>query len=64
MKCDYCDNEAVVNYQRVWISWKIMKDGNYSRRFKEEFDLEEPTEDNNVHVCHLCEERWLNNELN
>ncbi len=29
MKCDYCTEKPVVNYQKVWVRYKMRKDGSY-----------------------------------
>lgn len=61
--CDYCSNLAIANYQKVWIKWKVFKNGDYSKSFKPQFDIEEPIGTNNIHVCEIHEVAFLNGEL-
>lgn len=59
--CDHCDKPAMVNYQRAWVSYPIVK-GEYGIP-KVEYNLEpEPVGEDNRHLCELHEERWLEGE--
>lgn len=52
MKCDYCKTEAVINYQKVWSKFKIDKSGIYKKiRAFDALDIEEPIENDNIHLC-------------
>lgn len=60
MKCDFCKSEPVVNYQKVWTRFKINKAGNYKEdSVFDAMDVEEPIEDNNVHLCKKHEGEWV-----
>lgn len=52
MKCDRCDETAIVNYQKVWKKFDINKDEDYfeNKEF-EPLDIDEPTGDDNLHFC-------------
>jgi len=64
IKCDYCEKPAVRNYQRIWVSWKVyQKDGSYSKNPRLELDVEEPTGENNYHLCEEHEEQFLNGDI-
>lgn len=64
MKCDYCEAEAVVNYQKAWERFKISKGGFYKEdRLFNAMDIEEPINDNNVHLCDKHEEPWLEGKI-
>ena len=64
MKCDYCTAEAVVNYQKVWKRFKIGKrefykeDGSFNA-----LDIEEPIENDNIHLCHTHDSPWLEGKI-
>jgi hypothetical protein len=62
-KCNYCNRNAVANYQRVWIRWDVDKNGNYSKDYTEQFEMQEPIEENNLHLCAKHEEDLQNGEL-
>lgn len=52
MKCDRCDKEAVVNYQKAWKRFGITKDEEYIE--DKQFDplyIDEPSGDDNLHFC-------------
>ncbi len=59
MKCDHCNEEAIVNYQKVWVRYKIKKGGSYEsdKRFNG-CDIK-PTYDDNFHLCQKHEKEWL-----
>jgi len=70
MQCDYCDKQAVANYQRLWVRWNITprgyavkpmswKDG----KARDLNDIDEPTGENNIHVCARHETALLNGEV-
>ena len=64
MKCDYCKSESVVNYQKIWSKFKIAKNGMYKKdRIFDAFDIEEPIENDNIHLCENHEKSWLEGEL-
>lgn len=69
--CNHCELPAVANYQRVWVRWNVQKDGSYkdatyptkeggAYRLN---DIDEPTEENNIHVCATHEEKLLDGEI-
>jgi hypothetical protein len=60
IKCDNCELEAIANYQKVWTKFKINKHGIYrqSRAFNP-LGVEEPIENDNIHLCNKHEEFWL-----
>ena len=62
IECDFCDKPAVANFQRTWVEYRINKHGNYGKS-QVRADLQEPIEDDNVHVCEKHEEEWLDDEL-
>jgi len=63
-KCKYCRDYATRNYQKVWVEWKVKKDGGYSQRFKYRgMDIEEPVGRDNVHVCEKHAEDWENGNV-
>jgi hypothetical protein len=61
--CSFCLEPAISNYQRVWIKWKVFKNGDYAKRFTPQFDIQEPIEENNIHVCSVHEQPFLNGEI-
>jgi hypothetical protein len=50
MKCDRCGRRAVANLQRVWTVSMINEDDGYGDPHAQ-FDVEEPTGDDNLHLC-------------
>lgn len=63
MKCDYCNERAVINYQKVWVRYKVKKDGSYE--LDKDFngcDIE-PTYDDNLHLCAKHESDWREGKL-
>jgi len=64
MKCDLCKLRAVVNFQKVWTKFRIDKNDNYreDKNFSG-FDVEEPIERDNVHLCRRHSGQWLNGEV-
>lgn len=64
IKCDFCKSSAIVNFQKVWTKFNINKRGKY--REDEEFDcfdVEEPMNDDNLHLCKKDFKRWINGEI-
>lgn len=46
-KCENCGDPATVNYQLVWVSWKIAPDGDF-------VDMEFHNTDDNEFWCSRC----------
>ncbi len=64
MKCDYCKTEAVINYQKVWTKFKIGKKGMYKKILAfDALDVEEPIENDNIHLCQKHEKVWLEGKI-
>ena len=65
MKCDICGKrDATINVQKVWIKWKYdAKTGDYSKTFDTLFDVEEPTGNENLHLCNECFGKWRYGEI-
>jgi len=64
MKCDYCKTEAIVNYQKVWKRFKIGKGEFYKEDGSfDALDIEEPIDDNNIHLCRKHEIPWLKGKI-
>ncbi len=63
MKCDFCGEKAVANYQKAWTRFQI--DGDEFIKDKEfsPLDIEEPTESDNLIVCATHEEAFKNGEI-
>lgn len=68
--CDHCDKPAVANFQKMWVRWKVYRNGDYSKTARMDYDAvakmnewDEPTGENNIHVCAEHEEKLLNGEL-
>ena len=60
MKCDYCDSEAVVNYQKTWIRFDINKNEEYIQDLKfNGADVECISINENFHLCKKHEECGL-----
>jgi hypothetical protein len=60
--CDYCSKSAVRNYQRIWHVFTVSRSGRYLAE-RVDYDLEEPVDDNNLHLCRQHEEAFLAGEL-
>lgn len=56
-KCGFCDKPAVVNYQKTWLRFVIIGEDYQSPTI--EPDIEEPTGEDNVHLCVDHEMKWL-----
>jgi len=64
MECDLCNSKAIINFQKVWVKFEIDKDDNYKEDKNFDcLDIEEPIEENNVHLCEKHSEQWLNGEI-
>lgn len=64
MICDNCGKkEATINFQKVWISWKIESNGDYSTVPEMEYDVEEPIDEENQHLCEDCEELFRDGKI-
>lgn len=64
MKCNECDKPATHNFQKVWVEWKVYKNGGYSKRFKHRgMDIEEPTGEDNRHYCDEHAKQFENGEI-
>ncbi len=64
MTCDYCDKETIVNYQKVWKRFKIGKDEFYKEdKSFDACDIEEPIENDNIHLCKKHENIWLSGKI-
>lgn len=64
MTCNYCTRAPIANYQKVWVRWGMVK-GKYSKEpdyhdVGKLNDWDEPTGENNVHVCAKHEQPFLN----
>ena len=60
IKCDFFSNNATVNYQKIWVRFKISKDGNYKEDNKfNDADFEHPIENDNVYLCRKRNKDWL-----
>lgn len=63
MECDFCKRGAVVNFQKVWIKFEIDRNDNYKEDKNFDcLDVEEPIEDDNLHLCEVHSKRWLGGE--
>ena len=64
IKCNFCNLEAVVNYQKVWVKFKIDEKGNYRKDNK--FcggNFEQPINEDNIHLCKKHNKDWLEGEI-
>ncbi len=59
MKCDYCNEKAIINYQKVWVRYNITRDGSYEADQNFNGCDIEPTYENNLHLCRKHEIKWL-----
>ena len=60
MECDFCKLNAVVNYQKTWVKYKINKNDSY--KFDADFnglDVEDISINENFHLCRKHSEQWL-----
>ena len=60
--CDHCPKRAIRNYQRIWHVFTITRDGDY-RAERMDYDLEEPVDDSNRHLCREHETAFLAGDL-
>jgi len=64
MKCNFCDSEAVVNYQKTWIRFDIKKNEEYILDLKfNGIDIEEISINENFHLCKKHEKMWIKDEI-
>jgi NADH dehydrogenase/NADH:ubiquinone oxidoreductase subunit G len=64
IKCDYCDKNSKCNLQKIWVKYDINEKGNYSEdKNFDTFNIEEPMNENNLHLCRSCFENWLNGKI-
>ena len=61
-KCDHCSKKAVRNYQRIWHIFDITRSGGYTNE-RADCDIEEPIEENNLHLCKEHEAAFLAGEF-
>ena len=50
-KCDYCRKKAKWNYQKVWKKYTLTNDGYFLDQTFDGCRLEEPTGEDNYHLC-------------
>jgi hypothetical protein len=63
MDCDYCGKPAYVNIQKIWICWELDSEtGEYSKKHKLLLDANEPTSNENLHLCSKCFNDWKNGQ--
>ena len=64
IKCYYCNKNSRFNLQKVWVKYNIDKKGNYNEdKNFDTFDIEEPIDDDNLHLCKSCFENWSNGKI-
>ena len=64
IKCNFCNKNSVFNLQKVWVKYNIDTKGNYNEdKNFDTFDIEEPVNNNNLHLCKSCFESWLNGKV-
>jgi len=61
-ECDHCPKRAVRNYQRIWHIFKITRGGEYVSECVD-YELEEPVDDSNRHLCAEHEAAFLAGDL-
>lgn len=64
VKCDFCNLEAIVNFQKIWVKFIIDKKGRYKRdkKFCSE-DFEQPMNKDNIHLCRKHLEKFMKGEI-
>lgn len=64
IKCDFCDKNSSFNLQKVWVKYNIDTKGNYNidKNF-DTFNIEEPVNGDNLHLCKSCFENWSNGKM-
>lgn len=64
MNCDFCNLEAIVNFQKIWEKFIIDKNGRYreDRKFNGG-DFEESIEWDNIHLCKKHSKQWIKGEI-
>jgi hypothetical protein len=63
LKCDYCNQKAHVNYQKVWVRYKVKKDESYELDGGFNGCDIGPTNEDNLHLCAKHESEWLEGKL-
>lgn len=64
IKCNFCDKNSKFNLQKVWVKYDIDKKGYYKEdKDFDTFDIEEPTNDDNLHFCEGCFGNWSNGKI-
>ena len=59
MNCRACGKPATRNYQKIWVMYKVYKNGGYSRSYQHKgMYIEEPTGEDNLHFCDACGEEF------
>jgi hypothetical protein len=54
IECDTCGAPAAFNFQKVWTVFKVTDDGGYQKLDVDPMDFEEPTDEDNEHLCATC----------
>lgn len=64
IKCNFCNNNAVINYQKVWVRFKVCNNGNHIENKKfSGVDFEQPIENDNIHLCKKHNKDWLETKI-
>jgi len=67
IKCSFCDEPAVRNYQKVWASWAILNGNKYSKDPRIEGTRQVidsvPKNPDNFLACKYHEQEWLDGNL-
>jgi hypothetical protein len=64
IKCHYCNKNSNFNLQKIWIKYNIDKKGNYTEdKNFDNFDIEEPINNDNLHMCKNCFKSWINEKI-
>ena len=61
-KCFICGEPATINYQKFWVYWKYdAETDTYSEESSIGLFIQEPTDEENIHLCEKreCFEKWL-----
>lgn len=64
VKCDFCNAEAIANFQKIWVKFLIDEKGKYKKdkNFCGE-DFEQPINKDNLHLCKKHLESFLKGEI-
>lgn len=57
VKCDFCNKPAAYKLQKMWIRWIHTNSGEYKKP-KLLFEADEPTGENNLHLCEKHYKAW------